>query len=88
MGGPAAVLVFVTLPHSTCCQALAAFVGSKYHIVTKVKAAFSILRKENGLFSATYAAASPQKKNLKQKTTTTTTTKTPKNPIKQKLQQP
>lgn len=69
MGGSAIVLVFVTLPHFTCCQALSVFVGSKHHIVTKVKAAvpaFLIIRKKNGLFSATLCCFFIPGKNPKQ----------------------
>lgn len=55
--GHTVFLVLATLPNLSlkCCLALSAFVGLKLHTVIKVKAvvlAFSILRKENGLFLA------------------------------------
>lgn len=66
MGGSAIVLVFVTLPHFTCCQALSVFVGSKHHIVTKVKAAvpaFLIIRKKKWvIFSHIMLLLYPRKK--------------------------
>lgn len=65
MGVPAVVLVFVNLPYSTCGPVLSVFVGSKHHVVTKIKAAvpaFSILRKENVIFSHIMLLLYPRKK--------------------------
>lgn len=85
------VLTFATLPQPSIVSLPSSFsfVGSKHHIVTKFKAVvlvFSILRKENGLFSARYLPFFfVPEKLLKLKTKQKDEQLNP--PIKQKLQQ-